>query len=208
MPVKDTHDRFGLVSIFFHWTMAAAIITAIAIGWILDTMAKGPDKIEMVATHKLLGIAILTMAILRLGWRLLSPAPKPSKEQNPKWHNVARAGHFALMALMVLVPLSGWAMSNAAGHPVSFFGLFAMPELMEASKGSKEVMSWVHTILADTFALLIIGHILFALKHHFIFKDNTLKRMLGIAPKPNQAPRLDVLEGDKKMAPPPEKEAA
>ena len=88
------------------------------------------------------------------------------------------AGHALLYGLMLAMPLSGWAMSSASGKAVSVFGLFLLPDLVLPESGLRELFQDLHFYLAWTLIVVICGHVLAALTHHFYFKDNVLKRML------------------------------
>ncbi len=97
----------------------------------------------------------------------------------PLWQQQASAiGHAMLYVLMFAVPLSGYFYSLAAGVPVVYFGVWPLPVLMEANPVMKPVLKQLHIALVYTMFLIIVVHLLAALKHHFIDRDGVLKRML------------------------------
>jgi cytochrome b561 len=97
----------------------------------------------------------------------------------PRWqHRASAAGHALLYVLMFAVPLSGYFYSLAAGVPVVYLGLWPMPVLMEADPVLKPILKELHETLTNVMLAIIIVHILAALKHQFIDRDGTLKRML------------------------------
>jgi cytochrome b561 len=98
----------------------------------------------------------------------------------PRWQQLAaHAGHGLLYVLMLAVPLAGWIYSNAAGYPVVYLGKLPLPNLVERDKELAAAWLQVHGSLAFTLAVLVGLHVLAALQHHFIAKDNTLRRMLA-----------------------------
>jgi polyisoprenoid-binding protein YceI len=120
------------------------------------------------------------MVFLRIFWRLINPMPTAAKH-TPLWQkSAAKIAHYALYVLMIIMPLSGWLMSSAAGFPVSVFGLFTLPDLIAPNNGVRMLMEQVHTLIAYAIIALVSIHILAALKHHFIDKDNTLRRILPV----------------------------
>ena len=79
--------------------------------------------------------------------------------------------------MMIGMPLSGWLMLGAKGKTVSFLGI-ELPMLI----GENERLAWVfdelHELGGTVGYFLISLHVLAALLHHYLIKDNTLKRML------------------------------
>ncbi len=97
----------------------------------------------------------------------------------PKWQKfAARCVHLAFYGFMFALPLSGWLMSSAAGIPVTFFGLFILPDLISTNIYKMELLIEIHKWLAHGLIVTIFGHIGAALFHHFVYKDDTLRRML------------------------------
>jgi cytochrome b561 len=90
----------------------------------------------------------------------------------------AHAGHFLLYALMIAIPLSGWLMSSAKGFQTVWFGVLPIPDLMAKNKELGDLLQTVHLSLNLVFTAAIIGHVGAALKHHFVDKDDVLKRIL------------------------------
>ena len=90
----------------------------------------------------------------------------------------AHAGHFALYALMIAIPLSGWLMSSAKGFQTVWFGVLPIPDLLDKNKALGDLLAVVHMGLNLLFVAVIAGHIGASLKHHFIDKDDILTRML------------------------------
>lgn len=181
MPqLGNTLQRYGAVAIMLHWLMAIVLIALIALGLY---MANLPDvgfdtkKIELILFHKELGIAALMLAALRLTWRVGNVLPL-LVENLPDWQKViARLVHLCFYALMFALPVTGWIMSSAAGIPVSFFGLFDLPDLVSYNDRLFHTFIDIHRWLGYGLIVLIMIHAGAALRHHLLFKDETLKKM-------------------------------
>jgi cytochrome b561 len=176
--VLETPSRYGLIAILLHWLVAVLIGAAFVLGVVMvDIPGLTPTKLRYFSWHKWLGVTVLALAALRLLWRLWRGAPAPVPM--PLWQQRASAaGHALLYVLMFAVPLSGYFYSLAAGVPVVYMGLWPLPVLMEADPVLKPILKALHEALTNVMLTIIIVHILAALKHQFIDRDGTLKRIL------------------------------
>lgn len=180
-PIRNTQDRYGIVAIVLHWTMALLMIGLVALGLYMVAL---PDvgfntrKIILILAHKQLGMLALLLFALRLGWRVTQILPK-LVEHLPEWQMIAaRFVHLCFYGLMLALPLTGWLMSSAAGIPVSFLGLFMLPDFIPHNDHLFALCISIHKWLAYALMLLLAVHMGAALRHHFVFKDDTLRRML------------------------------
>jgi len=177
MQIHNTADKFGIVSKTLHWIVAILIIAAWIVGnYAVDLPDKDPAKFKLFDLHKSVGMAVLMLVIIRLSWRLYDGVPK-FLGKSRLLEVAANTVHYLLYAFMFIQPLSGWAMSSAAGYNPTFFGLFTFPSLVAKNPGMVETYVVIHNTSANILLLLFVMHISGALVHHFIFKDNTLKRM-------------------------------
>lgn len=179
--IENTRQRYGIVAIVLHWVMAALLITLLALGLYMTSL---PDagfdktKITLILYHKELGVLAFALASVRLAWRVGNVLPALVAGL-PEWQQLsARFVHLALYGVMFALPLTGWLMSSAAGIPVSFLSLFNLPDLVARNDRLFHLMIEVHAWLAYLLIGLLVLHIGAALEHHFIFKDETLKKML------------------------------
>jgi cytochrome b561 len=180
MQLKNDPSRYGVVAQLFHWTIVVLIVTQFSLALRAESLANGPAKIAVLAQHKSVGITIFALAILRLAWRLMNPVP-PQPASMPRWQQTAaHVSHVALYSLILIIPLLGWFMSSARNFPVSWFGLFTLPDLISPSKPAFEFFRAAHGTLAATLFVLALVHIAAALKHHFIDHDDVLRRMLPL----------------------------
>lgn len=178
MSLRNTAHRYGRIAKILHWGMVLAFVAVYGVAIYMSFLPFGPALFETITLHKSIGLLILGLALLRIVWRLFN-APPPLPEAMPIHEKaIAHAAHFALYAVMIGMPLTGWAMSSAANFPASFFGLFTLPAIMEPSKEAVDLLKAVHWYAAWGIGALILAHIGAALKHHFINRDTVLTRML------------------------------
>jgi cytochrome b561 len=163
--LKNTENTYGVVAKVFHWLLFLMLSFTIVAGNFLASM------------HKSFGAVLMMLIMLRLLWRLINMTPKLPDETTAVESLLAKGMHWALYALMLAQPLSGMLMSQAAGHPVSFFGLFEFPVFIEQAKDSAEFFRAMHGAVWILLVVAVLGHIGAALNHHFIKKDNVMKQM-------------------------------
>ena len=178
MSLKNTTDHYGLIAKAFHWSMALIMMGLVLLGMYMVDLDRTPFKFELYGWHKSFGILILAMVIGRLIWKHMNPKPV-AMDTHQKWEKIlAKLAHIFLYLSMIGMPLTGWLMSSAGGHPVKFFGV-EIPALMEKNPEFGKLMNQTHEILSYMLIAAIILHAAGAFKHHFVDKDNTLKRMMA-----------------------------
>jgi cytochrome b561 len=197
--LENGETRYGTVAVALHWLMAVLLIALVVLG---VYMVRLPDagfdtrKIGLILYHKELGMLTLALAALRLAWRVGNVLPR-LVERLPEWQKVvARLVHLGFYGLMFALPLSGWLMSSAAGFPVSLLGLFTLPDLVRQDDYLFQLFVAIHRYLGYALILLIIVHAGAALRHHFLFRDDTLLKMLpsgslstSVSPLPREQTR-------------------
>ena len=172
MPSNYTRTALAL-----HWLVGALVILALAMGWIMTDLATSPLKLQMFTWHKSVGATVLALFFVRSLWRLTHAAPAPLPM--PSWQRLAaQALHVLLYAMLLLQPLSGWLYSNAAGRQIIYLGFIPLPILIGKDKALAETLEGLHNTGAVIVAVAVGLHVLAALKHHFIDRDDTLRRML------------------------------
>ena len=181
--MAEPRNRYSTVSLVLHWLIAALVVTQILLIWAHEA-TDGPISREFVNLHKSVGLSILVLTLVRLGWRIANPAI-PLPLETPRWQKLAaRATHVLFYALLIAMPLVGWAASSAAGRDILWFGLFEWPALpIGGGRPVARDLMDVHELAANVLIFLVILHILGALKHHFIDRDNVLHRMIPLIPR-------------------------
>jgi len=171
-------QRYTPTARWLHWIMAAIVIVTLLLGIYLADVPKGPERTGLIQWHKSIGSLVLALVIYRLYWRLTHPAP-PLPDTIPAWQQkAAEIGHWLLYALMFAQPLGGWVMSSARGFPVRLGGILPLPALVDKNDALADALVGIHGLLGWSLAALAAGHIVIALKHHFIDHEPILTRML------------------------------
>jgi len=162
---------------FFHWVIGLVFLGLLAVGFYMSGLERSPFKFELYGIHKALGISILALAVLRVVWRFIRPAPGHIETHQPWERALSGLVHFLLYTAMAVMPLSGWVMSSAGGHPVSFFGLFEVPAIVGENKALGGLANQIHEYAAYAILLALGLHFAGAAKHHILDRDVTLTRM-------------------------------
>lgn len=178
MRYRNPADRWGPVSQWLHWVLAALLIVVSAIGLLMVDMPRTPRTIGVYALHKSLGLTVLALAVLRLGWRLYAGAPAMI-EGTPRWQaHAAGITHAALYLLLFLMPLSGWLLNSAAGYPLRWFDTVRVPALAARDDTLRALAGQLHEIGFWLLAVLVLVHAAAAF-HHLLFRhDAVMQRML------------------------------
>jgi superoxide oxidase len=179
MTWRNTNDRYGSLSMALHWLMLLLLVAVYACIDLREIYPKGSDPREALKTwHFMLGLSVLGLVSLRIVARVLSGAVPPIKPEPSKLQHLSGAlMHLALYALMIGMPLAGWLILSASGKPIPFFGL-QLPALIGENKELAKQIKEVHETVGTIGYFLVGIHAAAALAHHYIFKDNTLLRIL------------------------------
>ena len=181
LPDRNTSDRYGRVSRYLHWAIGILILVLIPTG-IFTTMI--PDDAWYRAAyyigHKSIGLTVLLLALVRLGWNFASPRPALAANLKTWERYSAKTVHILLYVMMLGFPISGFVMSTFAGKP-SFFFFWDIPQLWEPDRDMAQIPGLMHKIvLPYLFYLLIGAHVLGALKHRYLDKQSdAFSRIVG-----------------------------
>jgi cytochrome b561 len=178
MNRRISNQRYGTLSIALHWFMLALLVAVYGCINLSDLFPNGSDLREALKTgHYMLGLSVFGLAWLRLAANLAGRAPRIEPEP-PRWQQAAaRYVHAALYALMIGLPLLGWLILSARGRPIPLLGL-QLPALIGENRALGRLLKDVQEI-AGTAGYFVIGaHAAAALFHHYVLRDNTLRRML------------------------------
>jgi cytochrome b561 len=178
MQWRNTADTYGAVAKFLHWTIVVLIIAQFIIAESADDLPNGIEKLQRLSLHKSVGMTVLALALVRIGWKLVNRGA-PTPVAMPRWQRISAAASHGLLYLLILAqPLSGWAMSSAANVPVTYFGRFQFPMLVAPNHDLHEGLEELHEGLFITLAVVALIHAAAALYHHFRMRDDVLRRML------------------------------
>lgn len=161
-----------------HWLVALIIIGLFVLGQYMSDLSMSPRKLQLYSWHKWFGVTVFLLVLVRLGWRLTHQPPR-LPAQMPKLQQLAsHVGHMTLYGLMLAIPISGWLMSSAKGYQTVWFGVLPIPDLLGKDKLLGDLLAELHGSLNGLLMFIVVIHVIAALKHHFIDRDDVLKRML------------------------------
>jgi cytochrome b561 len=171
-------QSYTQVAIALHWVIATVILCNLALGLYMHDLPLSPLKLRLYSYHKWIGITILMLVVLRLAWRLSHRVPSLPPAMPPWQRSAATVSHVMLYVLTLMIPISGWLLSSAAGVKVMYLGVLPIPDLIGKDKALADQLKLTHEWLNYLMLLVIALHVAAALKHHFIDRDDVLMRML------------------------------
>lgn len=177
---RNQADRFGLVAVLLHWSVALTVFGMFGLGlWMVELdyydawYRSAPDL------HRSLGACLFVVLLFRLLWRCLSPVPPALATHKPWELRLAAAAHLLLYLLPFAIMISGYLVSTADGRSLSVFGVVDIPSITGRIPNLEDTAGWLHKLMAWSLIGLVMLHAAGALKHHFIDRDATLRRMFG-----------------------------
>ncbi|MHB1947948.1 MAG: cytochrome b [Gammaproteobacteria bacterium] len=177
MPFRNTKFQYGSITKFLHWLIAFLVVFMLCIGYLMQEINNKIVFAQVINIHKLTGLTILTLMIIRAFWALFNPKPV-LPENTPMWQHYAERGlHLLFYIVLIMMPIAGWIMSVAAGHnPKLFSWEITLP--IVKSKNMAMLFEGIHNALAIVLIIMISIHVIAALYHLLYKKDNILRRML------------------------------
>jgi cytochrome b561 len=180
--IRNNSQRWGSISIGLHWLTALLIIGLSIVGLVMTELPNSPLKMQVYALHKSFGLTVLALTLLRLAWRFIAGAPADLPASRLQTL-AAKAVHGLMYFLLLAMPLSGWLFNSAAGFPLRWFNLVQLPKLFIGyNPVLKDLAHDLHESGFYLLAALLLVHAGAALFHHYVLKDDALKRMTGKMP--------------------------
>ncbi|MDH5570711.1 MAG: cytochrome b [Gammaproteobacteria bacterium] len=180
--LKNTSTEFGTLSKGLHWVMALVIFSLLAVGLYMAALdEKDPARLDIYNLHKSFGVLAMMLIVARIVWLKITPAPALPAVFDSRERIIIKGVQGLLYVVMLLLPVSGYVMSTAAGYSVPFFGLMDMPVLFSKNKEIAEFAHEMHELLGYTIILFIFLHVAGVIKHRLKDKggdSDILKRML------------------------------
>lgn len=178
---RNTETTYGVVAQLLHWLIACLFVLQIGLGFLTQATDSDPAlQFRLYQWHKSLGFAILGLALVRVLWFAASIHPVPYKNTHRLEVLLAGGTHRILLAMTILVPLTGWAVvsSSPLDIPSYVFELFVMPNLpLIVSDAHEAFWSRLHTASVYGTIVVVVLHVIAALHHRLIRHDGTLRRM-------------------------------
>ncbi len=178
MSLRNSSTRWGSLSQFLHWLIVAFVVAQVTLALVFKSLHRGPLLFTLVNIHKSIGITIFALMLIRLLWRWGNRVPDLPAALTPYERILARSTHVALYAILLVMPLTGWLGSAAHGIPVRWFALVTLPGIVAKSLVLSKLMFVAHFWLAILLGVIVTVHIAAALRHHFVLRDDTLRRMV------------------------------
>lgn len=177
--LRNSKANFGLISKVLHWLIALGIIGLTALGWWMVGLSYYDSWYNRgLELHRAVGMTVLCLACFFIAWKFISPSPDLQAELADWEKLAARAAHGLLLVAMLVIPISGYVISTSAGAGFAFFGLFDFPAIVQTSEPTRDLAIEIHYYVAYGLIAVVVAHAGAALKHQFIDKHDTLKRML------------------------------
>jgi cytochrome b561 len=171
--------RYDPVALTLHWLVAALVVTVVVLGWLIGDAPRGSDQRDLfLLLHRSIGLTILAAIAIRLLWRWRHPPPPLPSDLALIQAALAHLNHAALYAIFIAMPVAGYLNAAAAGHAVSFFGLFAIPPLLPSDPRLSQIAIAVHLVGQYFVYLFVAAHVVAALYHGLVRRDGVLQRML------------------------------
>ena len=172
-------QRYTTIAIALHWIIAVLVLTLIGLGLYMTGIPKGaPSRAFYFNLHKSIGLTVGILALVRLWWRANSPPP-PLPSSMPGWQvQAAKISHALLYVCLILMPLSGFSASQFTKYGVTYFGMFKISPLGHENRDIYELLQGIHQSTADLLIVLVAVHILAALKHLVVDRNEVFQRML------------------------------
>jgi cytochrome b561 len=184
---RTARSTYSAVAIALHWLIALLILTNIGLAWYFNTL-KGPDAVPPIQLHKSIGLTVLLLTLVRIGWRLTHRPPPLPATMAPWQVWIARVTHVLLYVVMLGMPLSGWAMVSASPlirvHPTVLYGVVPWPAVpfpgfsSDQLHDARHLLKTIHGLGAWLAYATVSLHVAGALKHYLIDRDDVVARMI------------------------------
>ena len=171
-----TNEKYNAGARALHWLIAILIVGNIASGLLHEPLE---NVASLIPAHKAIGMTVLVLSLVRIGWRMAWTAPAYPATMTPIEMLASKLVHLLLYGFMIAMPVSGWIIASGGKYPLSWFGLFDLPKLPVVKDSALAGIGHeFHELGGWVLLILVLGHVAAALRHHFVLKDGILKRML------------------------------
>ncbi len=181
--IRNTPTEYGSFIKVIHWLTAAIILVLIMVGIYMADLPRVTEEekqsvMQLYGMHKSFGVVVMLLVVLRLGWLLVNPSPALPAVFEGKERLLVESLKKLLYLLMIMLPISGYLMSNAGGHPIMLFGLFELPALIGEDKAIGGVAKAMHMLGGWAMLLVVLVHTAGALKHRLLEEKGSEKDIL------------------------------
>ncbi|PNH86249.1 cytochrome b [Vibrio diazotrophicus] len=178
MSSEVTH--YNAVTRFIHWISAVVIIGMFAVGlWMTDLSYYSTWYRTAPHWHKSVGLLLAALTLFRVVWKVVTVSPRV--EGSPLEKLMAKVAHLFIYFDLLVLFVSGYLISTEDGRGIDVFNWFTVPGAGALFEGQADLAGLVHLYAAWALIVVAVLHALAAFKHHFISKDNTLRKMIGVS---------------------------
>lgn len=171
-------SRYSATAKFLHWMIALLVVAQFVFIFTAEELPRGDLRTLLMRLHISSGFTILLLASWRVIYRFISPPPAPEPGQPRAVQIAASVTHWVMYVLIFASPITGWMLIGTGGGMINWFWLVKIPNIVAENEAFHEQLEEVHEILGIALLFIASAHLLAALWHHFVRKDDTLKRML------------------------------
>lgn len=177
MQLTDTRSGYGWTSIVLHWLVAAFTVYLFINGEQFADLPRGPQAGALRALHNSWGMIAMVVIFARVAWRWRQGSPEKS-DQSALLNLLAAAVQWGLIAALVVTCITGVINIWSGGQAINIFGVIAIPSPMSRNGALHGLTEQVHSVASHLIIPLVLLHVLGALKHAIIDRDNVLWRMV------------------------------
>ncbi|ACR12688.1 Nickel-dependent hydrogenases b-type cytochrome subunit [Teredinibacter turnerae T7901] len=175
-----TETSYNAAQRVFHWLSALTVIGLFVLGvWMTGLSYYDPLYRTAPLWHKTIGVALIVLTLVRLGWRFATGVPRALPTHKPWEIGIAHLVHWFLYAAILSMFFSGYLITTAKGQSLDLLGGISIPAMITGVDGLEDIAEEVHELTAYSIIGVAVLHALAAIKHHVIDKDRTLRRMIG-----------------------------
>lgn len=179
MQWRSTLNQYGLVAKSLHWIIVVGIIAEYLLAEGAEDESVPVRTLSAMDWHESIGITLLALAAIRMIWRVVDRRPEWPAQMRRYERALAWSVHTAFYVLLLAIPISGWLIVSIEGESLRYFTWFDLPAIVPAGSVEREHLAEeVHEFLFNVLVALAVFHVVAALKHHFIDRDNVLRRMV------------------------------
>lgn len=181
MKLKNDQQNYGLVDMALHWLIAVLTYGLFGLGlWMVDLGYYDNWYQKAPTLHEGFGVLLFMFVLIKIRWKW-NTTPPESLASHKQWEKTgAHLAQRLFNILLLVIAISGYLIVTAKGDSLNVFNLFSIPASLSGVSNQADLAGEIHWLLAWILVILSSVHVIAALKHHFIDKDKTLKRMLNL----------------------------
>lgn len=184
MTLRNSANEYGLIARLFHWISVLVVAAMFAVGtWMVELTYYSPWYKTAPNYHKSVGVLFAVFIVIRLFWRFIEVNPRPLPNHSAFERVAAHWVHIVIYGLLFALFISGYFISTIEGVGIQVFNLFTVPSVIQGEGELSDVAGEIHEVLGWALIGLVSLHALAALKHHFVDRDDTLRRMISMNKK-------------------------